>query len=138
LIDDRLNLFFDGLMSAFLGERSEEFQSYFVFPVVIYSVAGVTVVREPEDLLRITGLYREALKETAMVATNYEISSHGPPRNNRLRATLSFSDFLPDGATYSGSVVQYYLVDGPEGYKIEMMEYLEVPLGISDVERIVH
>ncbi len=138
MTDDRLRQFFDGLMAAFLDERLEDFQRHFVFPVVIYSVAGVTLVRDPAELLRITGLYRDALQETAMVATNYEFSEIEPPKNNRMRATLSFSDRGPDGERYSGSIVRYFLLDGSEGYKIEMMEYLEVPLGVSDVERIVH
>ncbi len=135
---DRLHQFFDSLMAAFLDERPEDFQKHFSFPVVIYSVAGVTMVRDPVELLRITGLYREALKEAAIVATNYEISDLEPPKNNRMRATLTFSDQNPDGTPFAGSVVRYFLFDGPDGYKIEMMEYLEVRLGVTDVERIVH
>ncbi len=136
--NDRLYRFFDGLMEAFLNERQEEFQRHFVFPVVVYSVAGVTLIRDPEELLRITGLYRDALRKTAMVATNFDIEKQDQPKNNRMRVTLSFSDNGPEGERYTGSVIRYFLHDGPSGYKIEMMEYLEVVLGVSELERIVH
>ena len=61
--------FFDALQSDFLSEDLSQISRYFSFPVVVYSVVGVTVLRTREDLLRIARQYRNVLQSNGIFAS---------------------------------------------------------------------
>ncbi len=136
--DDRLIQFFDGLQNAFLEGRFEDVQDHFVLPVVIYSVAGVTLARNTHELAALVRDFRSALATLNVSTTTFELSRHDMPKNGRMRVTVSFSDFDEDGVQVTGSVVRYFLLEKDGAQKIEMMEYLKEPLSPSVVEQIVH
>ena len=66
------------------------------------------------------------------------ILSRDPPTNNRMRATVRTVDLDATGTPVTSSTVRYFFVETDKGLAIEMIEYLEMPLPISDAEKIVH
>lgn len=135
---DRLLQFFESLQQAFLENRLEDVQGYISLPLVIYSVAGVTLARDSEELLRMTQQFRDALGAVGVHSTTVEIAHHEPPKNQRIRTTVTYTDFDATGALVTRSVVRYFLVERDGTYQIEMMEYLHEPLSADVVEQIVH
>ena len=55
--EDRLKRFVSELQESFLEGRWENFQQHFRFPVVIYSVIGVRLVRDAEELIHLMEQY---------------------------------------------------------------------------------
>ena len=43
-----------------------------------------------------------------------------------------------EGKPVTGSTIRYFFVENEQGLAVEMLEYLEAPLPISDIEKIVH
>ena len=107
-------------------------------PLVVYSAVGVVVLRSLDEFARMVEDYRAALIAMKVVDGRQTILSRDPPTNNRMRATVRTVDMDETGKPVTGSTVRYFFVETDKGLAIEMIEYLEMPLPISDAEKIVH
>ncbi len=107
-------------------------------PLVVYSAVGVVVLRDREEFSRMVADYRAAIVAMQVVDGRQTILSRDPPTNNRMRATVRTVDMNAEGKPVTGSTIRYFFVKTAKGLAIEMIEYLEMPLPISDAEKIVH
>lgn len=135
---DRLRSFFESLQDSFLSGELEATLANFSLPVVIYSVAGVTVLRNEAEFFHIAGQYRAAIIAKAVVNSHIEIVERDVAVGNRLRATVRAVDMNALGEKITKSLIRYFLVQMDDSYRIEMMEYLEAPLQLNEIERIIH
>ncbi len=126
------------MQKAFRTGRLDDLSAFFVFPLVIYSPAGVTLVRDADQLLAMTEQYQETIRPLEIVTTEFQIEHRDVPFNSRFRATVRFTEFREDGKQVTSSLIRYFLIDRSGTYKIEMVEYLELPISVSEAERIVH
>ena len=138
LSDEVLRESFGAIQDAFRTGRLDDLMEFFVIPLVIYSSAGVTLVRDREQLLSMTEQYRETIRPLEIVTTEFQIEHRDAPFNSRFRTTVRFAEFREDGKMVTSSLIRYFLIDRAGSYKIEMIEYLELPIALSEVERIVH
>ncbi len=136
--DDNLTAFLEALQGAYREVQIKEISKFFSLPLVIYSAAGVAVIRDEVQLLSMTEQYRAAISALEVTSTLFQVEHRDLPVNRRLRATVRFTDFAEDGQPVTGSLIRYFLVEKDGSYKIEMLEYLEMPLPIEEVVRIVH
>ncbi len=138
-MDERkLQKYFSTLQDAFLGGRFAELETYFALPLVVYTPAGVIVARDTDELLRLTEQYRSALIALDVAKTETTIESFDQPVGFRRRAVVRYEDLTIDGHHATRSLIRYFLVEKPGAVQIEMMEYLESPLQMAAIERIVH
>lgn len=135
---DDIEEFMQGLQAEFLSGRLDALASRFKMPLVVYSIAGVTVLRTKEELMQRTEQYRAAMIAMSVVSSKVTVVSRDPPYNHRFRATVRITDYNADGRAVAGSLVRYFLVKTDGTYQIEMIEYLEAPLPPEEVERLVH
>ncbi|MEM6387015.1 MAG: hypothetical protein AAF718_12355 [Pseudomonadota bacterium] len=135
---DKLNLFLNTLRENFLRENWDAACAAFNLPLVIYSDAGVVVLRREEQLLSMLCQYRKALGKTEVAARTLEVEHRDVPTNQRLRATVRFTDFGENGQKIRHSLIRYFLLEGQGSYKIEMVEFIETSLPMEDVQRIIH
>jgi len=133
-----LNEFLENVQLAFLSGNSDGLEKYFRWPLVVYSVAGVSVIRNQVDFRRVATQYRAALTALSVETSDTTIQTREPRTNNRLCATVRVRDYDAQGVKVVCSLVRYFLVQEPDGYKIEMLEYVESPLTAQEIERIVH
>lgn len=138
LIQDKLEAFLADLQSAFMAGNLVSLQRYFQIPLVVYSAAGVTVLRDKAEFEKMTQDYMTALGTLSIAQARQTILSRDPVVNNRQRVTVRNVDSNEAGESVTSSTIRYFLVLGEQGYSVEMLEYLEAPLPISDVEKIVH
>ncbi len=136
--EEKLIQFFDGLQKAFLDGRFEDVERHFVVPLVVYSVAGVTLVRDSGEFAVLLRDFWNALTGLNVSSSKFELSQYDQPKNGRMRVTVTFSDFDADGTQVTGSEVRYFLLESDDGLKVEMIEYLREPFSPSVVENIVH
>jgi len=133
-----LTAFLKRTQSAFYAGDAETLLGYFRLPLVIYSAAGVVLLRDREEFVRMVQDYRNALASMSVSAGRQTILSMDPLVNNRTRVTVRTVDQDETGAAVTGSTVRYFLLQTETGLIVEMMEYLESPMSISDIEKIVH
>lgn len=133
-----LNAFLTALQAAFLDGDWENVLSKFKIPFVIYSEAGVSLIRDAAHLSDVLQQYREALGQTGVASTALDVEHRDSPSDQRLRATVRITDFGEDGDEIRHSLIRYFLVVEGDSYKIEMLEYLKSSLSLSDIQRIVH
>ena len=126
------------IQDAFYARDLETLFGYFTLPLVIYSAAGVALVRNEAEFERMTDDYRAALQALSATHGALTIESQDEAVNNRMRVTIRTRDLDQNEKQVTGSRVRYFLFMGPEGYSVEMLEYLEMPLPLADVEDIVH
>lgn len=138
LTEDKLIQFLSSLRRLFREGPTEAIVDYFELPLVLYTVVGVTVIRDEADLMRIVGEYRAAMELLKVDHSSFEIQHRDPTNNRRLRATVRYTDYQADGRAVTGSLVRYFIVERNGSWKLEMIEYLEAPLPALEVERIVH
>lgn len=138
LIQDELKAFLAELQSAFFAGDMATLLSYFQMPLVVYSAAGVTVLRNKAEFEKMTQDYMAALGALSVAHGRQTILSRDPVVNHRQRVTVRTVDMNEADQPVTSSTVRYFLVLGELGYSVEMLEYLESPLPISDVEKIVH
>lgn len=135
---EKLHAFLAEMQAAFLQGRFEDVVACYVFPLVVYTPAGIMLIREIEQFGEVTARYRDAILALNITHSDMQIEQADQPYNHRLRATTRFTDFNADGKPVTGSLIRYFLIVDGDSFKIEMMEYLELPLPIPDVERIIH
>jgi hypothetical protein len=130
--------FLTRLQDAFLDGRMEELGSLVTLPLVVYTVAGVTVLRTPDEMTEMAVEYRGAIVGLSVTQSRIELVEWSAPVNRRVRALARTVDFDATGRFVTSSLVRYFLVETDAGFRIEMMEYLEAPLPPDEVERLVH
>ena len=135
---DRLRTFLETLQDSFLSGKLEAMLASFSLPTVIYSVVGVTVLRDKVDFLHTAQKYHAALIAKAVVASSVEIIERDHASKNRSRVTVRIVDMDSRGNKVTTSLIRYFLVHTKNSYRIEMMEYLEAPLSSNEIERIIH
>ena len=135
---DDLKNYLEDIQADFLAGRMEELAARFSLPLVVYSVAGVVVLRTKEEMQAQTAQYRSALVAMSVVSSSIEIVSRDAPMNNRSRATVRVTDFNAEGGVVTGSLIRYFLIRKTGSYQIEMIEYLEAPFSTEMVEKLVH
>ncbi|MCG6884396.1 MAG: hypothetical protein LJE62_11650 [Silicimonas sp.] len=134
----KLDSFFADLQSAMVDGDMELLASHFVFPMVIYTVAGVSVLREDSDLLKVVREYRQSLKALGVAQSKLCVQQSDILVNHRRRATVRITEMNAEGGAITGSLIRYFLVESDGRYRIEMMEILEAALPTPEVERILH
>ena len=135
---DRLQTFFEAMQQAFFAGDVETLCRYFSLPLVVYSAAGVVVMRDKDEFAKMVDDYRTALMATSVVQGELTVLSRDAVENNRRKAVVRTVELDADGHAIASSVIRYFLLEGANGLAIEMMEYLEIPLPLADVEKIVH
>lgn len=135
---NELSAFLEDIQAEFLAGRLDELTKKLAVPFVLYSVAGVAVLRTREDVLDQVTTLHSALMDLAVVSSKVTVVSHEPVKNNRLRATVRSTHYGVDGAVITGSLIRYFLRVRDKGFTIEMVEYLEAPFPTEDIERLVH
>lgn len=135
---DELDHFFRNLQDKFLAGRLDALITHFDTPLVVYSVVGVVVLRNAEEIVQRMKMYREALLALATVSGRFELVSEDSLINNRIRVTVRSVYIGADGAEVTSSLARYFLVRQDEGLIVEMIEYLETAIPSDEVERIVH
>lgn len=136
--DDDLTEYFSTLQTAFLRGQFSDLAKFFALPLVVYTQAGVLVIRDTAELFRLSEQYRAALIAIDVISTRTIIETIEQPVVNRRRIVVRFEDLGLDGRPVTRSLIRYFLVNDQGVTRIEMMEYIETPLPIADVERIVH
>ena len=116
----------------------ETLKSCFAVPLVVYSKAGVVVVREEAELERVVTRYRQALTENRVVSAGIRIQSRETPSDGRMRVLCRTFGYDAEGKAVSTSVVRYFLLQRTDRLEVEMIEYISSPLSLEDVEKIVH
>lgn len=135
---DRLRSFLESLQGSFLAGELDEVLSFFTLPVVIYSVAGVTVLRDETEFLHTARQYHAALVAKAVVSSVLDIIERDHAVHNRSRVTVRIVDLDSRGSQVTTSLIRYFLMHTETSYRVEMMEYLEAPLSSDEIERIIH
>ena len=136
--DEKLRTYFESLRAAVIQGDFPAIGQRFTLPLVVYSVAGVTLVRDEDELKRMFDMYRAALAASAVANTETTIESVAQSNNGRRRVCVRFVDTDADGQIVTSSLIRYFLVKTADGCKIEMLEYLESPIPLDEIERIVH
>ncbi len=139
LTEDNLKMFLEQTRQAFFDGDLEALAKYFVWPLVVYSPAGVLVVKDQEQFRIVSGQYLAALAEYSIVGGNCVIPNREPMRNRRTQVTAHWTELAADGSPVVTSTIRYFLLMPEEGlWRIEMLEYLEIPIPLETAERIVH
>ena len=133
-----LTAFLKGAQKAFYAGDAETLLGYFRLPLVIYSAAGVVLLRDRDEFVRMVKDYRNALASMSVSKGRQTVLAMDSLVNNRTRVTVRTVDEDETGVAVTGSTVRYFLLQTETGLIIEMMEYLEAPMSISDIEKIVH
>lgn len=135
---DALEQFLQDMQAEFLAGDLKALVTRFSEPLVIYSLAGVLVLRTQEELLERSAQYRAAVLALSVVHSDVTVVARDEVMNNRMRATVRVVDFNMDGVPVTGSLIRYFLIKSNGSYVIEMVEYLENPLPPEAIERLVH
>lgn len=138
MLKEHLHSFLAAMQIAFLEGRFREIARNFAFPLVVYTPAGVTLIRNPDQFAQVSSLYRDAKIALDVASSDIRIEEFDQPCNRRFRVTARFTDFNAEGTHVTGSRIRYFMIEDGDSFKVEMMEFLELPFPISDVERIVH
>ncbi|MEM7724469.1 MAG: hypothetical protein AAF376_19165 [Pseudomonadota bacterium] len=136
--DGVLQGYFEALQDVFHARNVSEIPEFFVFPLVIYTPVGVTLVRDTEHFQSIVDQYRQALGARGVAQTALQVERKSVLSNQRMQAVVRYTDLSEDGEVIASTVALYFLMKRNDTYKIEMLEYLELPLPLEAVERIVH
>ncbi|MEO0915462.1 MAG: hypothetical protein AAFY31_00510 [Pseudomonadota bacterium] len=135
---DDVDNFLNALQVSFLGADWDTFLTFFKLPLVVYTAAGVSVLRSQSELLTAANSYHEAMGALDITSAQVNIENREPLSNDRFRATVRVRDFTGDGEEVTGSLVRYFLVRAGPSYQVEMLEYLETAIPISEMQRILH
>ena len=135
---DGLSEFLETIQRAFLSGETDVLGTHFVWPLVVYTMAGVTVIRDEKDFSEKAGQYLAALRALSVASSSLSVEQREPLMNNRFKATVRVTDYNANGDQVVGSLIRYFLVQNQSVLKVEMLEYVETPLTAVEVERIVH
>ncbi len=138
LDDDGPESFIRSIQEVFLNGDLRDLVEFVTMPMVVYTKAGVTVVRSERQLLSVLRGYRKAVAEMGVASGTITIEERDAPTNQRVCVLVSSSYRLQDGSVVPGSRIRLFLLRDGDGFKLEMLEFLESPFSLSEVERIVH
>lgn len=139
MLDEPLREFLKSVRDAFFEGDYETLVRFCAMPLVVYSSAGVVTLKNPEALAGLADKYRRMLSSFPISHGACRIVQHDPPVNQRLRVTVRWDEFDEDNTPLTGSLVRYFLIETESNaWKIEMLEYLEMPVSIDDAKRILH
>ncbi len=135
---DDLDAFLLNIQSAFYAGDLQALHGYFRFPLVVYTAAGIALLHDPVEFKHMAQDYRNAITALSAVRGRQTILARDAVENNRLKVTVRNVDLDASGTPVTGSTVRYYLEEAPDGFIVEMLEYLETSLSLSDVDKIIH
>jgi hypothetical protein len=139
LTEDNISPYLEQTRQALFDGDLEALAKYFVWPLVVYSPAGVLVVKDQDQFLSVSSQYLAALTEHAIDRGTCVILNQEPMQNRRTRVTAHWTELTADGSPVVTSTIRYFLLLPEDGlWRIEMLEYLEIPIPIETVERIIH
>ncbi len=139
MTEESIKPFLERTREAFFGGDLKALAEYFVWPLVVYSPVGVLVIKDQDQFVAVSGQFLAALAEYSIASGTCVILEREPMRNRRTRVTVHWTELTADGSPVATSTIRYFLLMPEEGiWRIEMMEYLEIPIPIETAERIVH
>lgn len=137
--DENLMRFLLQVQAAFRASDIDLLRQKFVLPFVVYSAAGILLIKDDAGFQDHSNRYLEALHSNGVEMSDCEIIDVDAVNNRRFRATARWTDFAASGKPVSRSLVRYFLIEErTEIWKIEMMEFVELPFSISEAERVIH
>ncbi len=138
MIQDEIRAFLASIQSAFYAGDLHALLGHFQFPLVVYTAAGVAVLRDGDQFEAMAQDYLSALKALSITHGRQSILTRDPMINGRQRITVRNVDLNALDEPVTGSTVRYFLLRTSDAYMVEMLEYLEMPLPVPDVEKILH
>ena len=139
LSEDNLKAFLELSRQALFEYDFDTLSDCFVLPLVVYSPAGVLVVKDQDHFREVSGAYRAALAEHPIAHGRCDILEREPMRNRRTRVTAHWTEMDSKHTPLVTSTIRYFLLmPKPDFWMIEMLEYLEIPIPIETAERIIH
>ena len=137
--EQELKCFLLAVQEAFLALDFDVLRSKFLLPLVVYSAAGVLLIKDKAGFRDHAGRYLDALLANGVRMSDCQIVEIDALNNRRFRSTVRWTDFRSSGEPVSRSLIRYFMIeDTADVWKIEMMEYVELPISISEAERIIH
>ena len=118
---DELKAFLSNIQAAFFAGDLETVRQSFQFPLVVYTAAGVTVLRDESEFLRLAQDYLEAQKGRSMVQGSQTILTRDPLVHKRQRVTVRSIIMDAKGTPVASSTVRYFVVKTDQSYAVEMM-----------------
>ncbi|MEK6216944.1 MAG: hypothetical protein N2B03_06955 [Boseongicola sp.] len=96
-------------------------------------------MKDQDQFLVVSGQFLAALAEYAIESGTCVILKREPICNRRTRVTAHWTELTADGSPVVTSTIRYFLLITSDNlWRIEMMEYLEIPIPIETAERIIH
>lgn len=123
----------------FLGHDIKALKARFVLPFIVYSAAGVLLIKDEAEFLDHASRYLQELRADDIEMSECQIKDIAIVSDQRFHATVRWMDFGDEGQICSSSLIRYFMIEEAEGHwKIEMMEFVEMPISISQAERVIH
>lgn len=139
MLDEPLKEFLRKVRNAFFEGDFETLSGLCAVPLVVYSAAGVTTLKDRQALVELADRYRKLLASYPITHGACRIVQHDPTINRRLRVTARWDEFGEDNTPLTSSLVRYFLIEtGPNEWLIEMLEYLEMAVSLEDAQQILH
>ena len=136
---DNLKSFLEKTRQALFDSDFDALAQNCVMPLVVYSPAGVLVIKDRDHFLAVSSAYRAALADHPITQGKCDIISLDPMRNRRTRVTAHWTEMDANSTPLVSSKIRYFLLmPRPELWMIEMLEYLEMPIPLETAERIIH
>ena len=136
---DSLQSFLERTRQALFDNDFDALAQYCIMPLVVYSPAGVLVIKDRDHFLAVSSAYRAALAAHPITQAKCVIINRDPMRNRRTRVTAHWTEMDAKSTPLVSSTIRYFLLKPEPGHwMIEMLEYLEMPIPIETAERIIH
>jgi hypothetical protein len=136
---DELRRFLLLAQEMFLGHDLNALSAHFVLPCVVYSAAGILLIKDEDGFRDHTSRYFSALSAENIRMSECTIADIVKVSDQRFHATVRWMDIGDDGRVCSTSLVRYFMIeDGSGQWKIEMMEFVEMPITLSQAEYVIH
>ena len=135
---DELDGFLSRLYATFMAMDIEALAEFFSNPLVIYTKAGLRVVRDTAGLEVFVRRYHEELAVLMVTSGELRIESRETPHDGRMRVLVRTFGYDAEGRSVSTTLLRFFVVQSPAGFKVEMIEYISSPLSLATVEKIVH
>ena len=130
LTDERIEVFFDWLVSRLFKGAFDWLEDVYVYPVSVFSAGDIHVERTPEDTVAYLTMRREELAELGVYAMSVDvIQVRKKAQSNRFSARVEYAMHSRDGSEFGRSKVHYkcnYDTDG--AIRIESLEILDTAL----------
>ena len=137
--EEGLTKFLLQVQEMFLGRDLDALSTRFVLPFVVYSAAGILLIKDEESFRDHTSRYLYALHAENIGKSECAIRDIVLVSDQRFHASVRWMAFAEDGQLMSSSLIRYFMIeDGSGRWKIEMMEFVELPITLSQAERVIH